>query len=225
MWLAEAAAGCCSSVSVCLASRLSRGVGGVPRVRGSPFRVVGMVPAGQPGARACRRLRDHDRGIDVDRDQPPVRAGRPVRGQRPGPLVGRGTGFADGPQRPGRVRAQGVDQPWAGSRCRNISQAVPAQRQRYRQISNDLPGSCTAFAAHHRPRPAGRSWPSPVTRTASRSSNAPAWDTSPRPSADTVILGRRAATPWRNQPERGTIAGFLLSGGFHFPLVLRLVDP
>jgi hypothetical protein len=32
----------------------------------------------------------------------------------------------------------------------------------------------------------------PVTRTASASSNPPAWDTSPWPSADTVILARRA---------------------------------
>ena len=54
------------------------------------------------------RVRDHDRGVDVDRDQRPVRAGRPVTGQRPGPLPGRGACLADRPQRPGRVRGQGA---------------------------------------------------------------------------------------------------------------------
>src|SRR5512132_818314 len=46
-----------------------------------------------------------------------------------------------------------------------------------------FPGSCTARGARHRARP--------VARSVSSNSNAPAWDTIPRPSADTVILGRR----------------------------------
>ena len=55
-----------------------------------------------------------------------------------------------------------------------------------------FPGSCTARGARHRASPAVRAPPRPVTRAASASSNAPAWETRPRPSADTVILGRRA---------------------------------
>ena len=55
-----------------------------------------------------------------------------------------------------------------------------------------FPGSWTARGARHRARPAARASPSPVTRSVPASSNAPAWDTRPRPSADTVILGRRA---------------------------------
>jgi hypothetical protein len=38
------------------AARLSFRVGRVPRARGSPFLVAGTVPAGQPRARACRRV-------------------------------------------------------------------------------------------------------------------------------------------------------------------------
>ena len=51
-----------------------------------------------------------------------------------------------------------------------------------------LPGSCTTRGARHRARAPDRPRPSPVTRAASASSSVPAWDTSPDPSADTVIL-------------------------------------
>ena len=55
-----------------------------------------------------------------------------------------------------------------------------------------FPGSCTARGARHLASPPDRPSPRPVTRAASASSTAPAWDTSPLPSADTVIFGRRA---------------------------------
>ena len=44
------------SVRLCLVSRLSRRVGGVPRALGLSFLVVGAVWAGQPGAYSCRRV-------------------------------------------------------------------------------------------------------------------------------------------------------------------------
>ena len=55
-----------------------------------------------------------------------------------------------------------------------------------------FPGSCTARGARHRARPSDRPRPRPVTRIVSHSSTAPAWDTRPRPSADTVTLELRA---------------------------------
>ena len=55
-----------------------------------------------------------------------------------------------------------------------------------------FPGSCTARGARHRASPPDRPRPRPVTRSVSPAADAPAWDTSPWPSADTVILGRRA---------------------------------
>ena len=57
---------------------------------------------------------------------------------------------------------------------------------------DDLPGSCTARGARHRASPAHRPCVQPVTRSVWVSSSAPAWDTIPFPSADTVILGWRA---------------------------------
>ena len=55
-----------------------------------------------------------------------------------------------------------------------------------------FPGSCTARGARHRARPSDRPRPRPVTRIVSHSRTAPAWDTRPRPSADTVTLVLRA---------------------------------
>ena len=52
-----------------------------------------------------------------------------------------------------------------------------------------FPGSCTVRRAHHRASPADRTVPSPGDLGGSSRSNAPASDTAPRPSADTVILG------------------------------------
>jgi hypothetical protein len=48
-----------------------------------------------------------------------------------------------------------------------------------------FPGSCTALGARHRASPPDRPRPSPVARIVSHSRTAPAWETSPRPSADT----------------------------------------
>ena len=55
-----------------------------------------------------------------------------------------------------------------------------------------LPGSCTARGARHGSRAADRPRPRPVTRIVSHSRTAPAWDTRPRPSADTVTWQLRA---------------------------------
>ncbi len=55
-----------------------------------------------------------------------------------------------------------------------------------------FPGSCTARGVFHRPSAAARPASSPLTRSVWVSSTAPAWDTIPVPSADTVILGRQA---------------------------------
>ena len=55
-----------------------------------------------------------------------------------------------------------------------------------------FPGSWTARGARHRSSPADRPRPRPVTRSVSHSRTAPAWDTSPRPSADTATLELRA---------------------------------
>jgi len=102
----------------------------------------------------------HDRGIQIHQDRRPSGAGCAVPGQRPGAVAGCGASRADGPQRPGRVRRQGADQPGhhrvgghragqlrLGAQHCDISEAVPAQRQRHDQISNHLP------RVMHRPRP------------------------------------------------------------------------
>jgi hypothetical protein len=46
------------------------------------------------------RMRNHDGGIDIDRDQRPIRARRTITCQRPGPLTRSRPRFADHPQRP-----------------------------------------------------------------------------------------------------------------------------
>ena len=130
------------------------------RLTGPPGAVVGEDGQGMeaegllPGRRGLvlLRARGHDRRVDVHRDQPAVRAGRGVAGQRPGPLPGGGPRRADRLQRRGASAASRADQPGdhrvgghqaeqfrLRAQHRDISQAVPAQRQRHRQIRDDLP--------------------------------------------------------------------------------------
>ena len=160
-----------------------------------------------PGRRGLLllRVRDHDRGVDVDRDQAAVRAGRasPASAQARSRAAARaariarsarGASAASAPtsRETTGSEATGPASSGCGAQHRDIGQAVPAQRQRHRQVGDDLP------RVVHRPRrpPPGqrrdRPWPRPVTRSVSASSSTPAWDTIPVPSADTVILGRRA---------------------------------
>ena len=80
---------------------------------------------------------------------------------------------------------------WERSTAMSARQSPPSASAMTRSAMI-FPGSCTARAARHRASPAVRASPRPVTRAASASSNAPAWETRPWPSADTVILGRRA---------------------------------
>jgi hypothetical protein len=80
---------------------------------------------------------------------------------------------------------------WARSTAISARQSPPRASATTRSATI-FPGSCTARGARHRASPADSSRPRPVTRAASNSNSAPAWDTSPWPSADTVILGRRA---------------------------------
>ncbi len=54
-----------------------------------------------------------------------------------------------------------------------------------------FPGSCTALGARHRASRADRPRCKPVTRAVSVSSSAPAHDTTPAPSPDTLIFARR----------------------------------
>ena len=81
-----------------------------------------------------------------------VRARGGVRGQRPGPVAGRGPGGADGLQRPRRVRGQLRDQPGdhrvrghrpgqvrLRTQHRDIGQAVTAQGHGHGQVRDDLP--------------------------------------------------------------------------------------
>ena len=55
-----------------------------------------------------------------------------------------------------------------------------------------FPGLCIARGSRHRSNAADKLRPSPVARSVWVSSTAPAWDTIPGPSADTVIFGRWA---------------------------------
>jgi hypothetical protein len=104
-------------------------------------------------------VRDHDRGIDIDRDQPAARTRGLLPGQRPRPFPRGRARRPDRRQSPRRVPGQLADQ--AGDhRVRrhrpeqlrlapqhgHIGQAVPAQRQRDRQVRDDLAGVV------HRPR-------------------------------------------------------------------------
>ena len=111
------------------------------------------------GMGSCAARRGHDRGINIHRDQRPSPARRPIASQRPGSLTSGSARPADRFRRPRRVRRQRADQPRdhrvgrhrpgqlrLGAQHRDIGQAVPAQRQRHHQVSNDLPGSCTARA-------------------------------------------------------------------------------
>ena len=118
----------------------------------------------QVGAASCRKVRDHDGGVQVDRDQPAVRARGRVPGQGPCPLPGR-PGRPDRLQRPRQVPGEHADQPGHHRvrrdrprelrllpQHRDIGQAVTAQRDRGGQVRDDLP------RVVHRPRrpPAGQ---------------------------------------------------------------------
>ena len=97
------------------------------------------------------RVGDHDRGVQVDGDQPAIRAWRVLPGQRPRPLARRRTGGPDGLQRPRQVGGQRADQPGHHRvgrdrpgqlrllpQHRDVGQAVPAQGDRGGQVRNDL---------------------------------------------------------------------------------------
>jgi hypothetical protein len=97
------------------------------------------------------RMRDHDRRVDIDGNQLAVRARGGITGQCPGPAAGSSPRRADRFEGPGCVTGQAADQPRArGPRppartapARPAASprrpAVPAQRQRHRQIGDDLP--------------------------------------------------------------------------------------
>ena len=109
------------------------------------------------------------------------------------PLTGSGAGFADRPQRPGRVRGQRADQPGdhrigghrpgqlrLGAQHCDIGQAVPAQRQHHHQVGEGFsPGHAPPAAPATGPGPPPGPGGGPVTRAASASSKAPPWETSP----------------------------------------------
>jgi hypothetical protein len=88
-----------------------------------------------------------------------------------------------------------------------------------------LPGSCTARGARHGSRAADRPRLSPVTRSVSHSRTAPAWDTRPRPSADTVTLLLRALFCIWKVPSAGNgqdlrqALSFQAKGTFSFQIV------
>jgi hypothetical protein len=122
------------------------------------------------------------------------------------PGMGRGACRADHPQRPRRIRRQGADQPGTppgrtppalpAPAGRAVSRHRPGSPRRSPSIttsrSGSFPGHVLPAAPATGPGPAGRPSLSPVIRNVSASSKAPACDTSPFPSADTVILGRHA---------------------------------
>ena len=160
-----------------------------------------------PGRRGLLLLGvgDHDGGVQVDGDQPAVRARRGVAGQRPRPLPGRARAARIAFSARGRSAAS-----WLTSRDTTGSDATgppapaaPAGR-RYRPGSRrparprrpgprrSCPGRGTARGARHRERPCDRPRPRPVTRIVSHSRTAPAWDTRPWPSADTATRVLRA---------------------------------
>ena len=97
---------------------------------------------------------------------------------------------------------------WARSTATSARQSPPSPSATARPAMI-FPGSCTARGARHRVKAPDRPWPRPVTRSASASSNPPACDTSPFPSADTVILERspvfftwKVPSVWRGQEPR-----------------------
>jgi len=85
---------------------------------------------------------------------------------------------ATSPVSPGSARSTAI----------SARQSPPSASASTRSVTI-FPGSCTARGARHRASPADRPRLRPVALSVSSSSNAPAWDTIPRPSADTVILG------------------------------------
>ena len=137
-------------------------------------------------------VRDHDRGVDVHRDQRPIpawcrspasaqarsraaaRAVRIARSARGASAASAATSRettgseATGPNSSG----------WARSTATSARQSPPNASATARS-STVFPGSCTARDGRHRPSPADRPAPSPVTRAVSVSSNAPAGTRSP----------------------------------------------
>ena len=118
---------------------------------------IGLLP-GRSGF-LFLRVRQHDRRVDVHRDQRRVPAGGAVAGQRPGAHAGCRPGPADRPQRPRALRGQRADQAGdhrirrhrprqlrLGAQHRDISQAVPTQGECHGQVGQDLP------RVVHRPR-------------------------------------------------------------------------
>jgi len=136
---------------------MAAGSGAVVGERGERMEPERLLPGGS--GFLLLGVREHDRGIEVHRDQAPVRARRALASQRPGAPAGGSAGLADRPQRPRRIGGQRADQPGDhrirshrsaqarhGPQHRDISQAVPAQPQRHGQVGNDLP------RVMHRPR-------------------------------------------------------------------------
>ena len=127
---------------------------GEHRLRVEPER---LLPRGR--GLVLLRARGHDRRVDIDGDQAATCSRRGVPAQRPGPLPGRSARGPDRGQRPRRVRRQQADQARyhrvgghrpeqgrLGAQRRDVGQAIPAQRQSHRQVSDDLP------RVVHRPR-------------------------------------------------------------------------
>ena len=160
---------------------------------------------------------DHDGGVQVDGDQPAVRARRRVPGQRPRPLPGRGPGGPDRLQRPRQVPGQLADQPGHHRvgrdrpgqlrllpQHRDIGQAVPAQRDRGGQVRDDL------ARVMDRPR-------RPPPGQALRQAPAQAGDPHRLPQQDRPGLGHQAPAVSRHR-DPGTACAIL-----HLEKCLRLV--
>jgi hypothetical protein len=133
------------------------------------------APGAAPAASAHARSRAADRAARIARSD----RGRSAASE----LISRDTtgSEATGPARAGCSRSTAI----------SARQSPPSASAAARSATI-LPGSCTARGARHRASPSDRPRPSPVTRIVSHSSTAPAWDTSPRPSAGTRTPAERA---------------------------------
>ena len=127
------------------------------------------------------------------------RARRPDRRQRPRRLPGQLADQAGDH----RIRRHRPEQRGLFPQHGHVGQAVPAQRQRHRQVRDIFPGSWMARAARHRSSPSDSRRLRPVTCSTWVSSRAPAWDTIPDPSADTMTLGGRAVFFTGKVPSAG----------------------
>ena len=162
----------------------------------------GLLPG--RGGLLLLRMRDHDRRVQVDDDRAAVRAWRrprPAPRRDPGPRRGRRVSpspTAAGP-RPGRRSGGRPPGPMPPARPALAAPAAPRSARQSPPSATAaarsamiFPGSCTERGARHRASPADRPCPRPVTLNVSHSRTAPAWDTSPWPSADTATLELRA---------------------------------